>query len=526
MTHIPSGSHATGAAASGTPGTPVILQDGDIAISREGYAQTLTHRHVTMIAIGGAIGVGLFMGTGSRLVSTGPALIGSYAIAGVLAFFLMRAIGELIMYRRTSGSFVSYAGEFYGAKGAYIAGWAYLINWGLTGVAELIAIGLYVQNLLPSVHWFVSALIALVLLVVANLISVRMFGELEFWASIVKVTAIVLFLVVGTVLVVIGAQIGDAGTAGVHNLTATNGSFFPHGIAPMILVLSGVVFAFNAIEIVGITAGEMKDACTEVPKAIRTVVLRIIVFYIGSVTLLALLLPSDRYKAGVSPFVTVFEEMGLGWVSTAMTLVVTTAAISSTNSGLYSIGRIFRTMASHGHAPQWLTRMNSRHVPYASIFAIAVFYAIGLVVALVATGGHGEGSVAFDLALETAAIGVIGTWAAIFLAQIGLRRRHGKGASELPMPGGIPASIICLLALAGILVLIGFNTVENADGTTFPMGLATLGSIPVFAVLLIGGWFLVKRTHPELQDDARYRAEAEAEDRAVRAAAAAADAEG
>lgn len=494
-----------------------------VEISSEGYARTLTHRHVTMIAIGGAIGLGLFMGTGSRLVTTGPALIGSYAIAGLLAFFLMRAIGELIMYRRTSGSFVSYAGEFYGAKGAFIAGWAYLINWGLTGVAELIAIGLYIQNLLPGVHWFISAMIALVLLVGANLISVKMFGELEFWASVIKVAAIVLFLLVGTVLVVIGAQIGDAGTAGVHNLTAVNGSFFPHGIAPMILVLSGVVFAFNAIEIVGITAGEMKDARTEVPKAIRTVVFRIVVFYIGSVTLLALLLPSDQYVAGVSPFVTVFEKMGLGWVSTAMTLVVTTAAISSTNSGLYSIGRIFRTMASHGHAPAWLTKMNARHVPYASIFAIAVFYAVGLVVALLATGGQGKGSLAFDLALETAAIGVIGTWAAIFLAQIGLRRRHGKGASELPMPGGAVASWICIAALAGILVLIGFNSLTLEDGSTFPMGLATLGSIPVFAILLVIGWFLVKRTHPELQRDELYREEAEREDRAIREAVQAED---
>lgn len=500
------------------PSAPV--GDDGIEISAEGYAQTLTHRHVTMIAIGGAIGVGLFMGAGSRLVSTGPALIVSYAIAGVLAFFLMRAIGELIMYRRTSGSFVSYAGEFYGAKGAYIAGWAYLINWGLTGVAELIAIGLYVQNLLPGLHWFLSAMIALVLLVGANLISVKMFGELEFWASVIKVGAIVLFLLVGTVLVVMGAKIGGTGHAGLHNLTATGGSFFPHGIAPMILVLSGVVFAFNAIEIVGITAGEMKDARTEVPKAIRTVVLRIVVFYIGSITLLALLMPSDAYKAGVSPFVSVFERMGLGWVSTAMTLVVTTAAISSTNSGLYSIGRIFRTMAAHGHAPQWLTRMNSRHVPYASIFAIAIFYGLGLVIALVATGGRGQGSVAFDLALETAAIGVIGTWAAIFLAQIGLRRRHGKGASELPMPGGIPTSIICLIALAGILVLIGFNTVKGPDGSTFPMGLATLASIPVFAILLLIGWQIVKRVHPERQEASFYLQEAEEEDRRIRERAA------
>ncbi len=498
--------------ADGTAVTPATIAE---ELSEEGYAKTLTHRQVTMIAIGGAIGVGLFMGAGGRLASVGPALIGSYALGGVLAFFLMRAIGELIMYRRTSGSLVSYAGEFYGAKGAFLAGWAYFINWGLTGIAELIAIGLYVQNLLPHLHWFLTSLIALVLLVTANLISVKVFGELEFWASVIKVVAIVGFLLVGTVLVLISAKIGGH-EAGLHNMTAVNGSVFPHGVAAMIFVLSGVVFAYNGIEIIGITAGEMKDARTEVPRAIRAVIVRIVVFYVGSVLLLALLLPSDQYKAGVSPFVTVFQQLGIGWMGTAMTLVVTTAAFSSTNSGLYSIGRVFRTMAHHGHAPQWLTRMNARHVPYASILAIAVFYLVGLVVAFLVTGGKGSGSLAFDLAMETAAIGVLGSWAAIFFSVIALRRLKGREASELPMPGGIPAAVISLLAILGIVVLIAFNTATLEDGSTFPMGLWTVASIPMFGVLLVIGWQIVKRRCPERQVPEFYIREAEDEDRAVR----------
>lgn len=502
---------------SGAPPTDSAAPHSD-ELSEEGYAKSLGHRQVTMISIGGAIGVGLFMGAGGRLVSTGPALIGSYIIGGVLAFFLMRAIGELIMYRRTSGSFVSYAGEFFGAKGAYLAGWSYFINWGLTGIAELIAIGLYIQNLLPDLHWFITSLIALAVLVAANLISVKVFGELEFWASVIKVGAIVIFLVAGTILVILGTHIGHY-QAGVHNLTAVNGSFFPHGLAPMILVLSAVVFAYNGIEIIGITAGEMKDARTEVPRAIRAVVFRIVVFYVGSVLLLALLLPSNAYKAGVSPFVTVFERLGIGWMGTAMTLVVTTAAISSTNSGLYSIGRVFRTMAHHGHVPQWLTRMNSRHVPYASIVAVATFYLLGLVVALIVTGGKGEGSLAFDLAMNTASIGVLGSWVAIFGSVIALRRRHGDRASELPMPGGSVAAIICLIATIGIVILIGFDTQTLDDGTVFPIGLATDASIPVFAVLLLIGWFVVKRVYPERQERSYYIREAQEEDAAVRARA-------
>lgn len=260
----------------------------------------------------------------------------------------------------------------------------------------------------------------------------------------------------------------------------------------------------------------MKDARTEVPRAIRAVIVRIVVFYVGSVLLLALLLPSDQYKAGVSPFVTGFQQLGIGWMGTAMTLVVTTAAFSSTNSGLYSIGRVFRTMAHHGHAPQWLTRMNARHVPYASILAIAVFYLVGLVVAFLVTGGKGSGSLAFDLAMETAAIGVLGSWAAIFFSVIALRRLKGREASELPMPGGIPAAVISLLAILGIVVLIAFNTATLEDGSTFPMGLWTVASIPVFGVLLVIGWQIVKRRCPERQVPEFSIREAEAEDRAVR----------
>ncbi|MCB4208941.1 amino acid permease [Arthrobacter sp. UM1] len=482
-------------------------------LSAEGYAKALSSRQVTMIAIGGAIGVGLFMGAGGRLVSTGPALIFSYAIAGLLGFFLMRAMGELIMYRRTSGSFVSYMGEFYGGKGAYISGWAYVLNWGMTGIAELIAIGLYINNLLPSVGWLVSSIIALVLLTSVNMISVKIFGEFEFWASVFKVFAIVAFLLIGTFLVVTQANIAGH-TAGIHNLTAVGGSMIPNGFFAMILVLSGVVFAYNGIEMIGVTAGEMQDAEKEVPKAIRAVVVRILVFYVGSVTLLALLLPSNMYKAGVSPFVSVFERLGWGWVGTLMTLVVVTAALSSCNSGLYSIGRVFRQMAHNGHAPQWLTRMSNRHVPYASILAIAVFYLVGIFVAFVVTGGKGEGSTAFDLALETASVGVLLSWAAIFLSQIALRRRYGK-ASKLPMPGGAPASIISLIAIAGILVLITFNTTKLDDGTVFPMGLFTVASLPVFLILLAVGWVFVRKSYPERQKQEWYDRQARIEHESV-----------
>src|SRR6476661_2144112 len=385
----------------------------DPSLSAEGYKKTLGRRHVTMIAMGGAIGVGLFMGAGGRLASTGPALIFSYAIAGVIAYLLMRALGELIMYRQTSGSFVSYAGEMFGKKGAFLSGWMYFINWAMTGIAELIAIGLYFQF------------------------------------------------------------------------------FFPKGALVMILVLNAVIFAYNAIELVGITAGEMEDPAKEVPKAIRAVVIRIVVFYVGSVTLLAMLLPSDQYKAGESPFVTVFGQMGLPWMGDVMNMIVITAALSSSNSGLYSIGRIFRTMANNGHAPQWLTRMSKSHVPYAALLAIGAVYLVGILLNIWLGGSH-----AFDLALNTASIGVIFTWGSIFASQIALRKTKGK-ASSLPMPGSPWTSWAGLVALLAITVLIGFDTMTSKSGEVFQLGLWTLATIPFFAVVLWLGWQKVKNNEPK-----------------------------
>ncbi|MGA7207276.1 MAG: amino acid permease [Specibacter sp.] len=460
------------------------------SITDEGYQRTLSRRHVTMIAMGGAIGVGLFMGAGGRLASTGPALIFSYAIAGVIAYLLMRALGELIMYRQTSGSFVSYAGELFGKKGAFLSGWMYFINWAMTGVAELIAIGLYFQYFFPGVPVEVSALCALVLLVAVNLLSVKAFGEFEFWASCLKVGAIVIFLVVGTVMVVMNAKVGS-GHASVSNLFYAQGGMFPKGGLVMILVLNAVIFAYNAIELVGITAGEMQNPAREVPKAIRAVVLRIVVFYVGSVTLLAMILPSDQYHAGESPFVTVFGAMGLGWVGSVMNFVVITAALSSCNSGLYSIGRIFRTMANNGHAPQWLTKMSSRYVPYAAILSIAGVYLVGVLANIWLGGSH-----AFDLALNTASIGVIFTWGSIFASQIMLRKKKGK-VSSLPMPGSPWTSWVGLVALLIITVLIGFDTMTAPDGSVFMLGLWTLCTIPFFAVVLWFGWQFVKKNEPK-----------------------------
>lgn len=311
----------------------------------EGYTHALGNRQVQMIAIGGAIGVGLFLGAGGRLAAAGPALVLSYAAAGIAAFFVMRALGELVLYRPTCGSFVEYAGEFIGPWAAFTSGWMYWISWAFTGIAELTAIATYVTRWAPQFPTWLTALLALAMVLAVNLLSVKLFGELEFWFAMLKVLAIVAFLITA-----LAAVIFTTGAATPANLVS-HGGFLPGGFGVVLISLQSVVFAYAAIELVGIAAGETANPREVLPKAINGVIWRIAIFYVGSVLLLAMVLPWTAYDAGTSPFVTFFAGLGVPWAADAMNLIVITAALSSCNSGLYSTGRILRSMALKGEAP-------------------------------------------------------------------------------------------------------------------------------------------------------------------------------
>ncbi|MHA7270680.1 amino acid permease [Arthrobacter sp. HLT1-20] len=324
------------------PNTSLTAEDA-------GLHKGLKTRQIQMIAIGGAIGTGLFMGAGGRLASAGPALMFSYAICGFFAFLILRALGELIIHRPSSGSFVSYAREFFGEKAAFVSGWLYWLNWAMTAIVDITAVALYMHFFAKYVPWMGSvpqwiwALAALLLVLGLNLVSVKVFGEMEFWFALIKVVALVTFLLVGTYFVIFGTPV--AGQDVGFSLITDNGGFFPNGLLPVVVVMQGVVFAYASIELIGTAAGETQNPEKVMPKAINTVIIRIAVFYVGSLILLSLLLPYTAYKAGESPFVTFFGSIGVDGIDAIMNLVVLTAAMSSLNAGLYSTGRILRSMA-------------------------------------------------------------------------------------------------------------------------------------------------------------------------------------
>jgi len=470
-----------------------------------GYHQTLSSRHVQMIAIGGAIGTGLFLGSASRLASTGPALIISYAVVGVIAYFLMRALGELVLHRATSGAFVSYMREFFGEAWAFATGWIYWGNWALTGIAELSAVGLYMQYWFPTLDTWITVLVSLVVVLSINLLSARAFGEFEFWAAILKVGAIVLFLVVGTVVVILGLNIGGH-EAGIHNLWSNPGGFWPskgdfHWYGP-ILVMSGVVFAYAAIEMVGVAAGEMANAKKEVPKAVNAVIFRIAVFYIGSIFLLCCLLPTSEYKAGTSPFVTVFEQLGFTWMSAVIQAILIVAAMSSLNSGLYSTGRVLRSLGMSDQAPKFTLRMSKSGVPYAGILMTSIVFIFGSVLNAFTPD-------AFEIAVEATSVMILFTWATIFACQIRLRQLTDRGiipASSFQAPGSPWTSIVGLVFL--VLVLVGLAvsgwhaSPELLHKTSF---LVVVFGIPVLALALVIGWRAVK---PKVMENTQGRIKA------------------
>ncbi|MDQ1124119.1 L-asparagine permease [Microbacterium trichothecenolyticum] len=377
-----------------TPGShdaAETLHTSTVQLEDSGYHKGLTSRQVQMIAIGGAIGTGLFLGAGGRLAEAGPAIVISYAVCGVFAFIILRALGELVLHRPTSGSFVSYAREFFGEKAAFVSGWFYWINWAMTTIVDITAAAVYMNFFGKYVPWIGAvpqwtwALLALVTVLAVNLVSVKVFGELEFWFALIKVTALVAFLLVGIYFVVFGTPTGAP--VG-FSLIADNGGFLPNGILPAILLMQGVVFAYASIELIGTAAGETKNPEKVMPRAINSVVLRVAVFYVGSVLLLSLLLPYTAYSKNESPFVTFFASIGVPGVDVIMNMVVLTAALSSLNAGLYSTGRILRSMAIAGSAPQFAARMNKAGVPYGGIAITAVVALFGVVLNLLRARGR------------------------------------------------------------------------------------------------------------------------------------------
>ncbi len=411
--------------------------------------RSLKNRHVQMIALGGAIGTGLFYGSASSIALAGPSILFTYLVGGAIIFLVMRALGEMSVDHPVSGAFSLYAYEYWSPRAGFVSGWNYWFNYVLVSMAELSVIGLYINYWLPGVPAWVSALVALVVITFINLVSVKAFGEFEFWFAIIKVVAVIGMIVLGAIVVIAGINNSSSLPDPSFTHLWREGGWFPNGFSGAAMALVPVMFSFGGIELIGVTAGEAEDPKRTIPRAINQIVYRILIFYVGSLAVIMSVVPWNRIDGELSPFVQIFDNVGISFAAHILNLVVLTAALSVYNSALYSNGRMLFTLAGQKNAPGFLTRLSSRGAPFAGVTVSSL---AGLVSVLVVFLWQ---EFAFSYLLSVALIAGIINWVMIMITQLKFRAKIGAdGVSQLAfkLPGGKVSTVIVLVALGYVVV--------------------------------------------------------------------------
>jgi aromatic amino acid transport protein AroP len=418
----------------------------------------LKNRHIQLIALGGAIGTGLFLGSAGVLQSAGPSMILGYAIGGFIAFLIMRQLGEMIVEEPVAGSFSHFAHSYWGPFAGFLSGWNYWVLYVLVGMAELTAVGKYVQYWYPDIPTWATAAAFFVLINLINLVNVKAFGETEFWFAIIKVVAIIGMILLGGWLLFSGTG-GEQ--ASVSNLWS-HGGFFPNGVSGLVMMMAIIMFSFGGLELVGITAAEADQPKTVIPKAINQVVWRILIFYIGALTILLSLYPWDSLvqtlNAGgdayaSSPFVQIFSLIGSDTAAHILNFVVLTAALSVYNSGVYCNSRMLYGLAEQGDAPKALMKVNARGVP---VLAIGLSAAVTLLCVLV---NYLAPKSALELLMSLVVASLVINWAMISLAHLKFRKAMlAKGVQPSFKAFWFPfANYLCLafvLFILGVMLMI------------------------------------------------------------------------
>ena len=331
----------------------------------------LKNRHIQLIAMGGAIGTGLFLGSAQVIQSAGPSIILGYAIGGLIAFLIMRQLGEMIVHEPTTGSFSHFAYKYWGNFPGFLTGWNYWILYILVAMSELTAVAKYINYWWPFIPAWVSVLFFFIVITLVNLGNVKFYGESEFWLAIIKVTAVIAMIIFGIVLLVTA----DPSSGSTITNLWTHGGFFPKGFSGLFYMLAFIMFAFGGIELIGMAAAEAEQPEKTIPKAINQVVFRVLIFYVGSLTILLSLVPWDKLQLGgldKSPFVMIFSQLGIGWAASILNFIILTAALSVYNSGMYANSRMLFGLAEQGNAPKVFLKVNKSGTPIPAVLFSAL----------------------------------------------------------------------------------------------------------------------------------------------------------
>ncbi|MBC2887527.1 D-serine/D-alanine/glycine transporter [Ochrobactrum sp. CM-21-5] len=411
-------------------------------------ARNLSNRHLQLIAIGGAIGTGLFMGSGKTISLAGPSILFVYAIIGFMLFFVMRALGEILLSNLEYRSFADFAGDYLGPWAQFFTGWTYWLCWIVTGVADVVAVSGYVSFWFPELALWIPALGLIFTLLALNLPTVRNFGEIEFWFALIKIVAIVGLIVAGVYMLSTGFTLPNGSKASVAHLW-NHGGFFPNGFLGFVAGFQIAVFAFVGIELVGTAAAETKDPVRNLPKAINSIPIRVVLFYLGALFVIITVIPWDQVDPNSSPFVAMFSLAGLGIAAHVVNFVVLTSATSSANSGIYSTSRMIYGLATSKLAPEALGKLNERKVPVNSLFFSCIFLLAGVVLLYA-----GQSIIeAFTIVTTISALLFIFIWSIILASYLQYRRKRPDlhEQSTFKMPGGQAAVMMVFAFFAFIL---------------------------------------------------------------------------
>lgn len=456
------------------------LQSNSSVTESDKMHRGLKNRHLQMIALGTAVGTGLFYGSASTIALAGPATALSYLIGGIVIFLIVRMLGEMSVDEPVSGSFSYYATKYWGEFPGFLAGWNYWFLYIFVSMAELSAISIYVSYWLPDLPQWISALVCLVIITLVNLITVSAYGEVEFWMALIKISAILFMIIFGTYLIFTDVRPFPENFSNLWN----NGGFFPGGVWGMMISIVPVMFSFGGIELIGITAGEAENPDKTIPRAIHQVIYRILIFYVGTMLVLMTLWPWNEVGMKASPFVQIFDNIGIPAAAHILNFVVLTAAASVYNSAIYSNSRMLYGLADNGNAPKFLAKLSSRKVPVNGILLSS-----GITLIVVALNFFFPGQI-FMYLMSIVTGAVVLSWILIDITHLKFKEHCEKSGHTTKFPSLLYpiANYACLLFLAGILILM--MTIEE-------MRLAVM-ILPIWIVIIFIGYSYKKRTQKNI----------------------------
>ncbi|WP_461174226.1 amino acid permease [Arthrobacter sp. Z1-9] len=441
------------------PSAPLTLDEQPTGTARQqaesGLRRSMGPRHLVMIAMGGVIGSGLFLSSGYTISQAGPlGAVIAYLVGAFVVYLVMACLGELAIAYPVSGAFHIYAARSIGPATGFATAWLYWLCWAVAIGSEFTASGLLMQRWFPDVDVWVWCLVFAAVLFGFNAVSSKFFGESEFWFAIVKVAAIIVLIVLGgAALFGFRPLSGEGEHPFLFEDFATDAGLFPNGFTGVLVTVLAVFYAFSGSELIGVAAGETRDPATSIPKAMRTTVLRLLIFFVGAIAVIAATIPYNEVGLDESPFVTVFSAIGLPFAADIMNFVIITALLSAGNSGLFSCARMLYSLSDEGHAPRAFKKLTRRGIPLIALSVSMVGGVASLISSVVAP------ETVYLVLVSVAGFAVVGVWMSITASHFFHRRafvRNGGDVSALaykaPLFPLVPilAFSLCVVSLIGI----------------------------------------------------------------------------